>query len=149
MNNLSQYILEKLHLNKETKVKDPEQFTTKFKLHENKLVDLMLYILDFKDNYDIADVLETWIKTFKIKKDIMTFCAEHANLPDGVSLSVIEDEDAIRLYKQDKKRFKELYNKNGIEIYSDESSLGQKYPSNNLLVKKPGKLNIYYFKGVY
>jgi len=149
MNNLSQYILEKLHLNKETKVKDPEQFTTKFKLHENKLVDLMLYILDFKDNYDIADVLETWIKTFKIKKDLSTFCAEHADLPDGVSLSPLEDEDAIKLYKQDKKRFKELYNKNGIEIYSDESSLGQKYPSNNLLVKKPGKLNIYYFKGVY
>lgn len=148
MKNFNEYILEKLKLDKDIKIQDRDSLTTKFKLHENKLVDLMLYVLDFKDNYDIADVLEAWIKKFKIKKDLSTFCAEHADLPDGVSLSPLEDEDAIELYKQDKKRFKELYNKNGIEIYSDESCLGQKYPSNNLLVKKPGKLNIYFFKGI-
>lgn len=91
MKQITDYITEKLYINKNSKTKE---INSKYGLHENSVADKILYFTDIRDNGSIEKYIEEWIKNYNIK-DVKPYTSEESAAKLGISSDKIRNIDIM------------------------------------------------------
>lgn len=123
MKKINIYILEKLKVNKDAKA---TEINTKYKLHEDPIVDNILYVLNMEINQKAIKEIELWIKNNNIPAANFIYIDDSSykklNPPDDIihKFSKINTNDLLGFIKDYSKK---VYADNDLVIYTSSYAI--------------------------